>query len=275
MQRLYYIIINVIFASTIVIWYALTLYSASFQTGMNLGPDPNIAATIFIIIACVIIFFVTFRLFKKFLETEKDSTLLLATFNAALSVSLIFELVRHVFTFISVHVMSSFVYGIIFLFLAWGFLFFLLFLQDIFTGTFSFKKHKIADIIFLSLIGFGISGFILDSFDLVTQAYTIPSFATLGITILLFCLWEVIGASRLIKKAQNDKTARIGLIMIALSGLVFIALDLAILVNIYVDISIFIRILMATATLLLYMGYIYPSRQKKLESKETEEISNQ
>ncbi|HME53793.1 MAG TPA: hypothetical protein VKM55_16315 [Candidatus Lokiarchaeia archaeon] len=263
MQRLYFLSINLIFATLIGIWYTLSLFVSNFQPAIKWAPDPNIVATIFIIIACVIIFFVTIRLIKKFLETKKDSTLLLATFNITLSLSLIFELIRHLFTFISVHVISSFVYGIIFLFLAWGFLFFLLFLQDIFTGTFSFKKHKITDIIFLGLIGFGISGFILDSFNLVSQSYTIPSFAALGITILLFCLWEVIGASRLIKKVKNDKTARIGLIMIALSGLVFIALVVAILVNIYIDLSIFIRILMATATLLLYMGYVYPSRQKR------------
>ena len=165
---------------------------------------------------------------------------------------------------------GSFVYHVEFVLLGWGFIFFCLFLQEIFTGSFKFKDHRGVDIILLCLLGFGISGFLIDSFKVATETFRIASFASLGIAILLLSLWEVIGASRLIRKTSEDRNTRVGLWMIALSGLVFVALIGAILANTLENqtLNTPIRILMFAASLLVYMGYIYPSRQKKVKKNE-------
>lgn len=269
MKRAYFKIINLVYGIAIPAWLLICAGALEFDVGFKWKLSENVIPNVtFLSIAIAIETIVFIRLFSRFKKHGKDSALLLASFNALVITQNLLETFGNFTGFHEIFGQAN--ENLIFILVGWSLIFFLLFVQDIFTGGFSFKKHKHTHLIFSSIIVV-LTGFLMVSPFM--PAY--PSlevimnigFGLMGALIITLAIWLLIATNKLAKKA-GDQVTRIGLRMIGSSGVLYIAILISVGLkslaeSISTVLDIITPILIMATSIVTYLGYVFPSKKRK------------
>ena len=146
-------------------------------------------------------------------------------------------------------------------------IFYYLFLQDVFTGTYSREKHKRTHVIFGALL-VATQFFFVGLPGLVDPAITdVLAYIPMMVLIVSLGIWQLRVASKL-KKKTSEKRARIGISMIGNSAIFYLLIIVVVGLKkawFYLDLG--LSILLFLWSIVTYMGYVYPSMQKDPASK--------
>ncbi|MEX2680206.1 MAG: hypothetical protein Q6373_001280 [Candidatus Sigynarchaeota archaeon] len=272
MTRRYYICINLIFLAIIPSWLVALASQTRFDVDARWILSENaLPNSLFLLASAVVLYLIGFALLRKFVTNNKDSALLLASYNILYGTSSLFEAAGNYLEF--ARNFNQALENVVFVMIAWAMLFFLLFLQEIFTGSFSSRKHKISHAVIALLVGIGVASMILDSLYIIPGVFNYFGFALLGVTMIILCTWLLVAASKLVRKT-GERNARIGLLMIGLSGAFLIAVVLCIALKALTQLpalDALIPVLVFSASIITYMGYVHPSRVQSQRANEKKE----
>ena len=269
-MKRYVLVINVIYIVLIPIWVLLLGALYNFNIGFSWGPQPELFVSesftilnmVFLFLSAVTLLGIGILLLSRYIKRRKDALLLLGMANIIISFGLFFDGVRKYMTITvwpyrnMVEIMALFV-------IAWGMIFYYLFLQEIFNGNHDFKAHRRSHIIYITLT-IATNLFFIGFPELVDPFIT-NIFAYIPMLILIIALgsWQISAAMRLVKKT-NDKRARIGIIMIGYSAIFYLAIIAVVgLKKIIFELDVLLSILLFAWSVVNYIGFIYPSKKKE------------
>lgn len=260
----YYLIINVSIAGGVAAWLLAAAALVSFEPGFEWKYRDNaIPNFIFLLATAVVLCAVGFVLLRRHVRHGKDSALLLATFNILLAATSFLEGSGNFYRFTTIF--NDTVENLVFVLFAWSLIFLLLFLQDVFTGSFKFADHRASHASFVVMAATGIVALALDGLGVRVPALTFAGYACLGVAFLVLTCWQAVAAFRLVGKA-SEPTARAGLVMIGSSGLLLIVMVVLVVAKSFIDLDLVIPLVAFAASLVGYLGYVHPSRGKKEET---------
>jgi len=270
MLKRYFIIINLIYAIMIPLWLITTAAVLNFELGFSWKPQEDIFISIeyvlinmiFLFTSSILLSIIGVILLRKHLENKKEAPLLLGTYNLIASAGLFIEGIRK-YTNITEELFRVAVEAMIFIFVSWAFIYLFLFLQEIFTGDFSNKKHLKSHLIFGIILSIG------DMFFMGVPQIISPSITLIIAYVFLFLLimptsvWQMRASYRLTKKSSEKRVKR-GILMIGFSALFYFMIFIAVpLKKLLFSLDIVLSILIFGLSLTTYLGYIYPSRAVK------------
>nr|MDO8113545.1 hypothetical protein [Candidatus Sigynarchaeota archaeon] len=268
MARRYYLTINIMYLITIPVWLLIAASFTGFDTGLTWSLSGNaISNSLFLFASSAILLIIGFALLRKFMGNKKDSALLLSTYNLLYGSSSFLEGLGNYMDFHPA--LNQSVENLTFILVSWAVIFFFLFLQDVFTSSFSNEKHLRSHVFFGIMIVLGDVLLILDGLGFGMNIFSYSGYAIFAIALIILCVWQMVAAFKLVKKSSEQKV-RVGLVMIGLSGLLYIFVVVAIALKAIVSgidyIDVIIPILVFTASIVTYMGYVYPSRHPKTKT---------
>ncbi|MBD3186967.1 hypothetical protein GF325_09085 [Candidatus Bathyarchaeota archaeon] len=275
MKNRYHRIILLLYAIAIPSWLfilaAVMEFDIGFKFGMRdvFGLKNEVFNFVFYAIAAGVLLVIGTLLFKKYRSNHKPAALLLSTYNFLLAIASGYESMRK---FILFHDRFDAAREVLtFIVMSCAIIYFFLFMQEIFTGSFKFDDHRkthaiffsaiIIGDIFLALWPFVFTGKEAASFD-ISELPKYIGFGFIGVTIIVLCLWQVRAAFLLVKKSDNTRV-QTGLKMMGLSAIAHLSIIASIIIK--EELVIFdaiLPILVFTASILTYMGYVYPSRKE-------------
>ncbi|MBN2153337.1 MAG: hypothetical protein JW839_17925 [Candidatus Lokiarchaeota archaeon] len=272
MVRRYYLAINLLFLAIVPSWLVVAASTTGFDVGARWSMSDNaVSNSVFLLASTFVLFLIGSILLKKFSTNGKDSALLLASYNILYGTGSLLEAAGNYLDF--ARVFNQALENLVFVIVSWTMLFFFLFLQDIFTGSFSSKQHKSSHVAMASLVAIGAASMVFDSFYLIPSVFNYVGFGLLGVTMITLCTWLLVAASKLVKKT-GERNARIGLMMIGLSGGILIAVILCIALKALINVpalDALIPVFVFSASIVTYMGYVYPSRARSQRAGEGKE----
>ena len=251
-----------IYLVSIPTWLILQAAGMNFDLEFMWENSPNaFLNSPFLFVSSAILLIIGIVLLKKYFKNKKDSALLLACYNIIYGFSSFLEGVGNFYAYGSRYDQVS--ENLIFILVAWAVVFFFLFLQEIFTGSFAYKDHKLTHKIFLSLL---VAGVILTMMVLPSRDLDIIhqlGVGILAITLIILSIWQMKAAFHLVKRADEPNVKR-GLQMIGISGLCLIAVIVLIVLKMLVEfVDPLIPIFVFSASIFSYLGYVQPSKAKK------------
>lgn len=269
MNRKYFIIINVVFAIALPAFIISKAAGVEWQVGFSWEPQIMdygyafvIANLIILIAAGVILIMIGAALLKRHKENQKESPLLLGMFNIVIGGGFIFDGIRKHTSFASDSFRNG-IEGIVFIALSWALIFFYLFLQDIFSGDFSWKRHSKSHVFYIAVIATSLVFFhgMHPYVDL--ELTTIIGFVLQLLVIIPLGAWQLRASYKLAGKTQ-DKASRQGIIMIGLSAIFYLSiLAIVALKKVLFTLDIIMSALVLGLSIVTYLGYMHPSRAKK------------
>ncbi|MHA1684316.1 MAG: hypothetical protein ACTSUE_25490 [Promethearchaeota archaeon] len=256
--------INSIIIAGIISWFTIimVLIGGNPEFAWELGFDRAVKFT-FLMVSALILGLIGLKLFFKYRQGHRLSTFYLGSYNLIYCVGSVFEAMGNLMNF--GYLLNDATDTIVYIMMMWAVIFFFLFLQEIFSGTSTIQEQKKMRILFMVFS-------IVSLLFLFSSPFTARLFSAIGtgIMVILFLLvytWQISAASKLVKKADDD-VMKAGLKMIALSGVIFIALILMVIVKSFVSnpviekmLDIGIPVAVLVSAIVTYMGYIYPSRK--------------
>nr|MDO8116378.1 hypothetical protein [Candidatus Sigynarchaeota archaeon] len=269
MEKRFFWMVNAIFITLLPAWLIIKAATLGFDLGFSWAPQPDLFVSYeFTYLNMAILFTSAFwmaiiglMLLKRYRERKKDMPLLLAMFNLVLAGGFAWDGIRKYTTYNDIY--RNAVEAIVFVCLAWALVFFFLFLQDVFTGSYAFKDHKRADITCIILISTSVFFFLgwPDLMPLVVSTYM--AYAVILAIIVPLGAWQIRTAFRLAKKTE-DQRSRIGISMIGYSAIFYLAI-IAIIAfkKLFFPLDLLLSIFILALSVATYMGFIYPSRKPK------------
>ncbi len=263
--------VNAIFIALLPSWLIIKAAALGFDLGFSWAPQPDLFVSFeFTYLNMAILFMSAFwmavigmMLLKKFKERKKDMPLLLAMFNLVLAGGFAWDGIRKYTTYNEIY--RNAVEAIVFVCLAWALVFFIGFLQDVFTGSYAFKDHKKADIACIVLIATSVFFFMgwPDLMPLIVSTYI--AYLVILAVIAPLGAWQIRTTFKLAKRTE-DKRSRIGISMIGYSAIFYLSI-IAIIAfkKLFFPLDLLLSIFILMLSVATYLGFIYPSRKQKNE----------
>ncbi|NMC04040.1 MAG: hypothetical protein GYA24_02450, partial [Candidatus Lokiarchaeota archaeon] len=227
MEKRYYAILNLVYIILIPAWLVLKAASLGFDTGFAWGIQPDLLAmvpaeivainSILLFAAAVVCIVIGINLIGKYMAKKKDAPLLLGTMNLVLATMLAWDGIRKYTTFTN-ETSRNAAEALTFVFLSWAIFMLLLFLQDIFTGSFKFKDHARSQTIFVILNACAVFFFMgwPSMMPLIVSTY-MAYFFMIAVIIPLN-VWQFRATYKLTKRTEDPVTRR-GLAMMGYSAI--------------------------------------------------------
>ncbi len=269
MERKYYLAINLVYLILFPLWLVLKVASLGSDIGFSWGIQPDmlekvsveivVVNSILLFSASVVCFVIGLSLLSKFLSNKKDAPLLLGTMNFVLSGMLAWDGIRKYTTFTS-EVYRNAAEAVTFVFLSWAIFMLLLFLQDIFTGSFKFKDHARSQTVFAVLNACAVF-FMMgwpSMMPLVVSTYV--GYGFLIANIIPLGVWQIRATYKLVKGTKDERTRR-GLSMIGYSAIFYLlSLGTVAFKKLYFPLDLLLSILLLAMSVVMYLGFIQPSK---------------
>jgi hypothetical protein len=254
----------------------LKAVSLGFDLGFSWGIQPDmldkvsmeivVTNSILLFSSSAVCFVIGSSLLAKFLSNRKDAPLLLGTMNFVLSGMLGWDGIRKYTTFASeVNPNAAEVYrnaaeAITFVFLSWAIFMLLLFLQDIFTGSFKFKDHARSQTIFAVLNACAVFFMMGWPSLMPVVVSTYIGYGFLIAIIIPLGVWQFRATYKLVKGTKDERTRR-GLSMIGYSAIFYLcSVGTVAFKKLYFPLDLLLSILLLGMSVVMYLGFIQPSK---------------
>ncbi len=269
MERKYYLFINLAYLVLFPAWLVLKAASLGFDVGFSweiqadmlekVSVEVVVTNSILLLSASVVCSIIGLSLLGRFLSNRKDAPLLLGTMNFVLSGMLAWDGIRKYTTFASEEYRNA-AEAVTFVFLSWAIFMLLLFLQDIFTGSFKFKNHSLTQAIFAGLNACAVF-FMMgwpSLMPLVVSTYV--GYLFLIIIIVPLGIWQFRATYKLVNGTKDARTRR-GLSMIGYSAIFYLlCVGTVAFKKLYFPLDLLLSILLLGMSVVMYLGFIQPSK---------------
>lgn len=278
MKWKFYHIINFCYIIAIPTWWFALSASMGFETGFEFGQrdefnlDNEFWNLAFFFLAAVVLTIIGLVLIKKYSKNRKSSALYLGTYNLVFAVASGYEAMRKFILFNEQFDAAREVTT--FVLISWALIYYMLFMQEIFRGNSKFENHKksqgallllvIASDFILFLYPFIFTGKKAADWD-IGELPKYIAFGILGVTVIILSVWQIRASFRLVQRSKDPDT-RIGITMIGVSAIVYLAVIASIILKESVVIfDAVLPLLVFVVSITTYLGYVYPSRKQKME----------
>ncbi|MBN2153533.1 MAG: hypothetical protein JW839_18910 [Candidatus Lokiarchaeota archaeon] len=269
MERKYFWIINSIYIVLIPAWLVLKSASLGFDVGFSWEIQPDmldkvsvelvVVNSIILLSSSAVLVVIGLNLVGKFLTNKKDAPLLLGTMNLVLGGGLAWDGIRKYTTFASDEFRNA-GEAVIFVLLSWAIIMLLLFLQDIFTGSFKHENHQLSQIVFAVLNALAVFFLMGWPAFIPLDVSTITGYAFLIATIIPLSVWQLRATYALVK-GTKDKRTRQGLSMIGYSAIFYLSvLATVAFKKLWFPLDLLLSLLLLGMSVTMYLGFIRPSR---------------